>query len=546
VAGLVVVVLVVLGFVVFGGSDDDEGDGGDEAATESTASAGDGALSFSQAEEQGIEVDWPDTCDTETGNLAIPSFFSPECYAPVDGDNGGATDEGVTADTITIAYYQSPPNPISDFITGAIGNEDSNEEGAATLQGYIDLYEEYAQTYGRSVDLVPVEGSGLPDDDVAARADAVTIDEEIGAFMVWGGPILTDAFADELAARGIPCLSCVIGENNDFYEDRAPLLFGISASNAQFQDHFAEWLTKQVAGRPADFAGPALAGEERVFGQIYLESDEDSAVAADRLEGLLNDGGVELAERVPYQLDPARLQEQAAAAIAKLKEAGVTSVIFAGDPVAPETFTAEATAQDWFPEWIVGPNSLVDTNVFSRTYDQEQWRHAFGVTPLAAEIDPAVQGSVFLYEWYHGSEPPAPTTAPVISPLASTFYPALQGAGPDLTREGWSESLRSGEATPDAISQPSLNWGDDTVWDYEDWLGIDDFTEIWWDPDEVGPDETGDEGQGMWQFVDGGVRYFPGDWPETDTKAFDPDGAVAYYTVAPDGEAPPEYPSPAG
>ena len=542
-AVIAVIALVVGIFVVAGGDDD----GGDESASTTTAGGtGEGTLSFSQAAEDGIEVDWPDTCDTETGNLAIPSFFAPECYAPHDGDNGGATDTGVTGDTITIAYYQSPPNPITDFITGAIGNQDSNEESLETLQGYVELYEDFSETYGRSVELVPVEGSGFPDDDVAARADAVRIDEEVGAFMVWGGPILTDAFADELAAREIPCLSCVLDENNDFYEERAPWLFGISASNAQYQDHFSEWLTKQVAGRPAEFAGPDLVGEDRVFGQLYLESDEDSAVAADRLEGLLNEGGVELAERVPYQLDPARLQEQAAAAIAKLKEARVTSVIFAGDPVAPETFTAEATAQDWFPEWIIGPNSLVDTNVFSRTYDQEQWQHAFGVTPLATRLDPAVQGSVFLYDWYPGEEPSAATTAPTLSPLASTFYPTLQATGPDLTREGWSETLRNGEPTPSAVSQPSLNWGDDTVWDYTDWLGIDDFTEIWWDPEEVGPDETGAEGPGMWQFVEGGVRYFPGDWPERDTRAFDPDGAVAYYTVAPEGEAPPTYPSPAG
>jgi hypothetical protein len=248
---------------------------------------------------------------------------------------------------------------------------------------------------------------------------------------------------------------------------------------------------------------------------------------------------------VPYTLDPARLQEQAASAIAKLKEAGVTSIIFVGDPVAPETFTSEATAQEWFPEWILGPNTLVDTNAFSRTYDQEQWQHAFGVTALALRIDPAVQGSVFLYDWYHGEEPPAPISAPVISPLASTFYPTLQGAGPNLTREGWSQALRAAEATPNAISQPSLNWGDDTVWGYEDWLGIDDFTEIWWNPDEVGPDETGADGPGMWMFVDGGTRYYPGDWPERDTKAFDPEGAESYAREAPEGEAPPPYPSPA-
>lgn len=542
-AVLAVVGLIVAIVVVVGGGDD----GGDDesASDEASTTAGDGALSFSDAEAEGIDVAWPETCDVETGNIAIPSFFAPECYAPFDGDNGGSTDAGVTADTITIAYYQSPPNPITDFITGAISNDATNGENTETVQGYVDLYEAYAETYGRSVELVPIEGSGLPDDDVAARADAVRIDEEIGAFMVWGGPILTDAFADELAARGIPCLSCVLGENNEFYEERAPWLFDISASTAQYQDHLAEWLSKQVAGRPAEHAGAGLAGEDRVFGLLYLESDEDSAVSADRLRDLLADEGIEIAERVAYQLDPARLQEQAAAAVVKLKEAGVTSVIFSGDPVAPETFTAEATAQDWFPEWIVGPNALVDTNAFSRTYDQEQWQHAFGITPLAARIDPEVQGTVVLYEWFHGVEPAAPLSAPVLAPLVSTFFPTLQGAGPNLTRQGWSEALRAGDQTANAISQPSLNWGDDTIWGYEDWLGIDDFTEIWWDPDLVGLDEVRREAPGMWQFVDGGTRYFPGDWPEIDTRAFDPDGAVAIYDQAPEGEAPPDYPSPA-
>ena len=44
---------------------------------------------------------------------------------------------------------------------------------------------------------------------------------------------------------------------------------------------------------------------------------------------------------------------------------------------------------------------------------------------------------------------------------------------------------------------------------------------------------------------DGGKRYLPGEWP-SESKLFDPDGAVAIYDVAPPGEEPPQYPSPAG
>jgi hypothetical protein len=49
----------------------------------------------------------------------------------------------------------------------------------------------------------------------------------------------------------------------------------------------------------------------------------------------------------------------------------------------------------------------------------------------------------------------------------------------------------------------------------------------------------------MWQYVDGGTRYLPGEWP-SEPKLFDPNGAVAFYTTPPPGEEPPSYPSPAG
>ena len=540
----IVVVVAVIGAVVLvsGGGDDTE-------ATDDTVAeedVGEGALSFSDAEEQGVEVDWPDTCDTERGTVAIPNYFAPECYAPFDGDNGGATDDGVTADTITIAYYQSPPNAITDFLLGGFGITDTNEEAQATMQGYVDLFNEYYETYGRTVEVVPVEGSGPPNDDVAARADAVRIDEEIGAFMVWGGPIFTDAFADELAARQIPCISCQIGEPDQFSADRAPYDITIGNSPDQGRAQLVEWLSKQVAGRPAEFAGEDLQSEDRVFGTLFLESDEDAAAQNQVTIDMLADEGVEVAEEIAYQLDPARLQEQAAGAIARFKEAGVTSIIFAGDPVAPGTFTTEATNQEYFPEWIVTGSALTDTTAAARGYDQEQWAHAFGITSLAARVDPEIAGSYFLYKWYRGEDPPAADTTGVILPLPQTFFAALQGVGPDLTREAWSAALLAGEPTPDAISQPSLDWGDVAGWPETDYYGIDDWTAIWWDAETEGPSEIRRVEPGIYQYVDGGTRYRLGEWPEEDTRAFDPEGAVAFYEEPPPGEEAPDYPSPAG
>ncbi|HYF44693.1 MAG TPA: hypothetical protein VD926_00690, partial [Acidimicrobiales bacterium] len=107
-------------------------------------------------------------------------------------------------------------------------------------------------------------------------------------------------------------------------------------------------------------------------------------------------------------------------------------------------------------------------------------------------------------------------------------------------------TLLAGEATESAISQPSLDWGEVEGWPETDYHGLDDWTAIWWDADATGPSEIRREGQGMYTFVDGGARYKLGEWPEEDTRAFDPEGAITIYEEAPEGESPPDYPSPAG
>ena len=75
----------------------------------------------------------------------------------------------------------------------------------------------------------------------------------------------------------------------------------------------------------------------------------------------------------------------------------------------PVDFTREATAQEYFPEWFVAASTLVDTTAFARTYDQEQWEHAFGISHLSARTLPEVSGYYSLYKWFTGGEEPAAT-----------------------------------------------------------------------------------------------------------------------------------------
>lgn len=552
VVAIVAVVAVVGGVLVLSGGDD----GSDDAATSTTA-AGDGGtpssadlpegvLPFSVAEEEGIDVDWPDTCNTELGQVAYPSYFAPECYAPFEGDNGGETGPGVTADSIKVVWYLPPEvDPIIDFITEGISN-DTRDEVRETVAGFNEFYAHFSETYGREVDLEFYEGTGTADDEVAARADAVAIAEDIQPFMVLNGPQLTSAFAEELAAREIACIQCGPNQPTDFYAEADPYLLTITMNAEQGQVHAAEYLGQQLAGRNAEFAGDDLADQERSFGMVYLDSVEGAAETLSKFEEGLDAEGVTLAETVGYD-SPITLQTTAASVIAKLKDAGVTSVMFSGDPVAPRELTREATAQNYFPEWVIIPSAiLVDTTVFARTYDQEQWAHAFGVITGAARGNPDNQGYGFLYDWYFGEEPPAGDTVALLGAQLNTMYNVLQGVGPDVTAQNFRDTIFASPPTRAAVTQPSLSWGEHDIWPGTDWLGIDDATVVWWNPDATGPDERGDEGDGMYEYVEGGKRYLPGEWPDTDTLAFDPEGAVTIYEERPPGEEVPDYPSPAG
>ena len=507
-----------------------------------------GVLTYELAVELGVEdtIDWGERCDTETGFTRIPFFFRAACWAPFEGDNGGATATGVTADSIKVVYWiPQESDPVMAWITDVINSDDTNAEIEQTTRALNAYYEAYYETYGRSVDLHVMTGSGMVHDPISARADAVKVAEEIQPFMVWSGPGLTNAFSEELMARGIPCLGCGPGQQAAYYEEHHPYGWSLSKGPEQLNLLVAEYVGKRLAGDQAVHAGDAsMHDSERVFGRIWLEASAASTVLNGQFEEVLAEYGAEIAASESYALDPATIQETAANVIAKMKAAGVTSVIFNGDALAPRDFTREATDQGFFPEWILTGSVLVDTNVFARTYDQAQWANAFGLSNLSARVAPDQGGSTFVYEWWNGQEPPADDTIGVIDPLPALFYAVLTAVGPDLTIEAFADRLMAADPTQRGLTVPSISFGDKDRWPDElepDHRGVDDITEVWWNPDEVGLDELGNEGPGMYMFVDGGVRYLLGEMPEDPPRAFDPEGAVSMYAEAPEEEQSPWY-----
>jgi hypothetical protein len=563
IGALVAIVVIVVAVVVSSGGGDEattdsspassDAPTGSEAPTDSTAGGADTwdfPLSYAQAKETLSEeafnaIDWGTRCDAEKGTIAVPDYFAPACMAPFTGDNGGATATGVTADEITIVHYQGPDNdPIINYITSAVKVDETNAQENATIEGFIKYFETYYELYGRKIKYVSYESTGLANDEVTARADAQRIVEEYKPFAVVGGPALTNAFADEMAARETVCISCG-GGTAEWFAERDPYLWNLDGSSEQKQVHVVEFIGKQLAGKPASHAGDALKAETRKFAVVYEASGgAESQRLADLMEARMTEAGAAPDLMLAYTLDPGTIQQQASQIVAKMKAAGITTVVLSTDPVAPGDFTREATTQEYEPEWLVAAATLTDTNAFGRGYDQAQWTHAFGVTSLAVRVNPDVVGSKILYKWFTGQDAPAPLGAPVFMPGFSLLFSALQGTGPTLTPQTLGDFIKTIKTTP-AMTASYLTYGDQGIWDATDYNGVDDATVFWWDATATGPDENGREGTGLMKFVDGGKRYLPGEWP-TEDKLFVQDGAVAIYDTAPASETPPSYPSPAG
>lgn len=541
----VVVLLVGVSFV--GRADRTTGTvGGDVPAATAADELPDGVTTWTMAQQQGLDVDWPDTCDTSNGRVAVPFFFRPECVVP-NSEDGGATAPGVTGDTITVvAWLPNEADPIYGIVRQALGIDDTVDEIRATYEGLAEAFAASYETYGRRVELEFVQASGSMLDPVAARADAVRA-AEYEPFAVLGGPLLASTWTEELHARGIVCMSC------PGISEAAPSSFGIQPSQSQIQTHVVQYVSRKLKGGTADFAGPGSEGEERVFGLLSLTQSDADERRVDRYVDAFDDEGVDIAETGTFPLDPGRAQELATGIVARMKDAGVTTVVVRADPITLPAFTREATKQGWYPEWVLGGFQFTDSSTFARTFDQDQWAHAFGVSFLPPKAPPEITPAYRFYEWFHGEPPPADDSLILTYPQVALFFTGLHLAGPDLTVENFRDALFAFPPTPKARTQPSVDYGFG-IWtdptkpedEYEgDYEGIDDMVEIWWDPEATGEDETGTEGTGLYRYVNDGRRYLPSEYT-SDVEVFDRGNSVTEIDDPPASEVPPEYPSPAG
>lgn len=436
------------------------------------------------------------------------------CKPLWEGDNGGATYKGATGDTLTVAFYLTKQNEAVSAVLRSGGLGSTREEQRREIAAYTQLFQDMYQFWGRKVEMVVVEGTADTGDAAQFRADAVRIDQEVGAALVLGGD--NPDFIDELARRGVSCM-CGMQLPGKFYQDHAPYVFSLFPDGDTTNAHIAEYICKRLGpGSTADFSGELIhptigrRGEvQRRFGLAYPNGYWGVNNAKD-LEQRLSGCGIQIVSETGYSSDINTAQQQSTASTQKAIRNEVTTIICVCDPIAPVFGTSAASQQQYYPEWLMTGYLLQDADKVARLYDQEQWSHAFGVSSLGA---PRADEDQLWYRTYKRYEPdtePNPASAALIFATMQVGLLGVEAAGPDYNPRTYAEGMFEIDTTSSDKHSTTFGYGPD------DFGGIDDFREVWWSSQDTGSDGN----RGTYLGVNDHYRHLTGTWPASPTKVF--------------------------
>ena len=442
------------------------------------------------------------------------SLYMPPCMPVFAGDNGGATSQGVSRDKILIVRYVSQLPPGLAQLLQALGVDEDDAKKQEMDDALIAFYNNHAETYGRQVVMVTKHASGTDDRQEAMTRDA----NEIAAmkpFAVYhtqpGAP--DPVFARTLASKGIICV-CATSRSRSLYRQTRGYVWSTQPILEEIYDATAEYAGTRLAGKPPAFAGALpqdMREAKRRFGLIWVSGSQQTKdpglkEGKDHYKRQLARYGVELAAEHEVTFDVPLMQTQAVGAIAAMKAAKVTNLMCACDPFSPIFLTREATRADYYPEWLINPLGFGDLTFFGRTRDQNQWRHAFGIS--AFPVPPATVASTSAARAFTHMRPGATPGQTMMARewAIQLLFNGIHLAGPRLMPQTFAEGMYRYPRTGGQAVHPLMYYTPDSP------ARVKDFAEIFWSADDSGQDETGREGRGIVIRVDGGRRYQPGQW----------------------------------
>jgi len=461
---------------------------------------------------------------------------SPPCVSYWSGDNGGATYQGVTGDSITIAVPQYKEIPF-----GGYGGPNGAAQFYADLENFFNKRFEF---YGRKVHLVDAS-AGKPGNDPSqpgAASDPATdrayADQVYKTFKPFASLRLEGAFGDsqeyniEMARLGVPSTWIYSRDTDQTLAQYAPYRWQYPAALNRMEQFFGSWICEQLAGKPARYVGvgsPDIQGKTRKFGLLFEYSDDLQKAGYDDLTTALAQCNTKFAYTYSYVRNDQSSQDAASTqtnTLIQMRNAGVTSIALFVSPIGGSNgntdtsqgavaWTNRAQSLGYFPEWLINSYAQMTENFIGKTMPSQEWRNAFGLTIFPKSV-PAADNSMY---WATREVDPTVTYNNTYDLSAFTQWykevltmmSGLQMAGPHLTPQTFMQGLQRtifpNPDTPQYAGHVRFGPGGFSM--------TDDAAEVWWSPSA--PDRDGSSG--AYCYVDHGTRHRT-DWRTDDSVLF--------------------------
>ncbi len=490
-------------------------------------------------------------CSPGKGQFNSP--YAAPCIAKWTGNNGGATYNGVTATTITLAMRSFPQTANSQELAAQAKNEGIAVPAVTdqVAQVFLNYFNKVYDLYGRHVKLVEEDAVGnatteaLNGGQAQACADADTIAHTLHAFgevgftldpnRVGGGG--TGPFSICAAERGLVEFAGGPYFSEQWFEQYNPYVWNITQDCQRISSNEAEIIAKYLAGKKAIYAGEAdLRDKIRKIGtyipnvQQYIECNGNPNSSMNKLlETKYHLPASTAPDFFTYNLDVSTFQQSAQQAAVKFKADGDTTINLACDPYSASLLMKAAAAQNYFPEWLSDGVALEDTDSVAQTFPaNEAQGHLFGVAeapPQQLLFGPTSLAGQ-LYQKLTGHAIPPGTDGEYYQLVQ--IFDQLQAAGPDLTPQNMARGTHA---------LPVLGNTSDGLWDFRtgptgtpnagDHTAIVNDMFVYWNQNATSPVNNK---PGTYVDLFGGKRFTIGQWPKTLPKLFTAPGSAATST----------------
>lgn len=476
--------------------------------------------------------------------------LSPPCVAFFDGDNFGATYNGVTGDEIRLLVYV-------DGGINYINGSGQGTENVAPTDKYYDLFKapdpeepehlivkgmrgwqryfnDRYQTYGRRVHFfVYFAGGANPRSPENRRSDAADNYDRVRPFAV-----LSDAtegaendYLFNMARKGVLNFGSFGLRDGKFFENYPKLIWGYLPSIEVQVDQYSSYVCTKVANQNSVMAGDELNNRPRKYGMINTSDKnfQNLVNAAAAIKAKIKERcGVDILRTATFPtcclaqdnseftdtetVGETTPTQQAAADMAEFQQEGITTILWPGG--INGNYGKSAQAIGYEPEWILMGDGLLDANGPTRLAQNTTAFDGRAVVATPTVFEPA-QDQQRCYQAYREADQSlAKTDLGYVCPFYTNlrqFFIGVQVAGPRLGPTSVDKGFRAIPAVPsNNVDVPACFYrpGDYTC--------VKDGQQEYWDADRTPP---GGNQPGCWRSIQGGRRYLGGAWPEGNINA---------------------------